>query len=281
MALLNRISQAIETCDNLNELLTIFLEQTLTIIGANAGVILLRDAGGKHLRTRAAVGHLAPIYDLVVGIDEGISGWVFQRGEPYQTQSLNEDPLVLTRAASLIRDITSGLCLPMRSASETFGVFHISSFDRRIFTSDEIRFLTTVTNTASATIYRTLLIDEIRQQAEIERQRRQRYEDLVAQLPVGVALLDEEGRVLVWNEALARASGILSPTAQGCTLWKLMSLDEKAVNALKAGQLPFDGKSIDTPLSIESGVAGLRFILLELGNHESGPASPRIALVAV
>lgn len=214
LSLLNRLGLAMETRAELDPVLQVFLDETLSVIGADGGAVFLHDPSGERLYVRAAKGYPEAIYQLILQRGEGITGWVIEHDQPRISPRLDEDPLFSKRAAFLVGEVISNICLPLRSAGEMIGAFHISTHAARAFSPDEIRFLTTAGNQAAVIIHRAMLLEEASRQAQAEHSLRDYYEIAIENLPVAMVAVNADFRVVIWNSAMEcmtkvmRAEGI-------------------------------------------------------------------------
>ncbi len=208
LSLLNRLGHAMETQAETDPVLQVFLDETLSVIGADGGVVFLRDPSGGRLYVRAAKGYPEAIYQLSLSTGEGITGWVIEHGQPRISLRLTEDPLFSKRASFLAGEIISNICLPLQSAGETIGAFHVGRHAARAFSPDEIRFLTTVGDQAAVIIHRAVLLEEASRQAQAEHSLRDYYEIVVENLPVAMVAVNADCRVVIWNSAMERMTKV-------------------------------------------------------------------------
>ncbi|MFQ5612067.1 MAG: GAF domain-containing protein [Anaerolineae bacterium] len=111
------------------------------------------------------------------------------------------------------------------------GLLFVSTKTEEQFTGDRIRFTYTVANQASQAIQR------LRNLVAAEQQR---LENLVAHLPEGVLLLNQEGRLLVSNPAGRQALTALNPISEGEVLTNLGDYSLETILARHADPLPLE-----------------------------------------
>lgn len=215
LSLLNQISSAMETRTELDPVLQTFLDETLTVIGADSGAVFLRDSSGERLYVRAAKGYPEAIYQFSLRTGEGIVGWVVEHGQPHFSLRLAQDPLFTQRAAFLAGEIVSNICLPLKSAGSTIGAFNISTHSPRTFSPDEIRFLNTVGNQAAVIIRRAMALEKVSRQAQAEHNLCDYYEVVVETLPVGMVVVDPDLRIVLWNSAMEHMTQVKRAEAIG------------------------------------------------------------------
>jgi excisionase family DNA binding protein len=215
LSLLNRISTAMETRMELDPVLQTFLDETIAVMKADAGCVFLNDPAGKRLYVRVARGYPDGIHEFSVPVGAGIVGWVVEHGEPHFSPAVAEDPLFTSRAAFLAGKIVANICLPLRSAGETFGAFHISTHSPRTFTPDEIRFLTTVGNQAAVIIRRAMIWDTAAREAQAELELADSYQVVVDSLPIGMVVVSPEMKIVLWNHTMERMTAVNRAEALG------------------------------------------------------------------
>jgi excisionase family DNA binding protein/PAS domain S-box-containing protein len=244
LSLLNQISAAMETRTELDPLLQTFLDQTIAVMQADAGCVFLRDPLEKRLYVRVATGYPEAIRQFSVSEGMGIVGWVVEHGEPHFSPSLTHDPMFTRRAAFLTGKIIANLCLPLRSAGETFGAFHISTHSPRTFTPDEIRFLNTVGNQAAVIIRRAMMWDAVTRQAQAELERSDSYQVVIESLPIGMVVVGPDLKIALWNGAIERMTGVPRVEAIGRSPREAFAPMEKGWQLLEEAMRTRQGRCV-------------------------------------
>jgi GAF domain-containing protein len=210
LALLNQLSQAIETTTDLEPLLEIFLDETLRLVGEEFGTIHLVDETEQYLYLKTARRSPEWLYHMPVRTDVGIIGWMFQNMQPYYSPCLCTDPLLppeFVEAVSALPTV-SCLCLPMRTSNQIVGVFSINTAQPRSFTPDEIEVLLSASSEAAVAIHRARLLTAAKRNAEEQCQLSIAHAAVLDGLTTGVAALNADGVITVWNHTLEQISGI-------------------------------------------------------------------------
>ncbi len=208
LSLLNRISRAMETRTQLDPALQTFLEETLAVMDANAGAVFLLDPEGERLYVRAQIGFPKAMSTFSLKVGEGVTGWVVANSQAHISPHLSEDPLFSQRADFLTEQTISNICLPLRTAGETFGAFQISRKDGGAFCDDDEHFLSTLGSQAAVIIRRVLVMEEADRRARSEHILRDYYQTVVENLPVGMIVIDRQDKVKLWNDAMVRMTGL-------------------------------------------------------------------------
>jgi PAS domain S-box-containing protein/excisionase family DNA binding protein len=233
LSLLNRISQDMETRTELDPMLETFLDETLAMMDADRGIVFLRDSAKEQLYVRAAKGYPKEVYQIGLPEGEGITSWVIEHGQPRLSSRLADDPLFSKRGVFLAEKIVSNICLPLRSAGETIGAFHISRHVARAFGQDEIHFLATVGNQAAVIIRRAILLEEASKLAQVEYSLRDYYEMVVESLPVGLVVVNADFKVELWNSVMEQMTQVKREDAIGCDPCEIFPPMDKGWEQLK------------------------------------------------
>ncbi len=172
---LTAVSTTLRAASNLAEMIPLITRHAAKAVHAARGSIFLLEAESGEL---VSSGWYEAEQDRDVLLDsesalrhrigEGITGRVAQSGELYFTDDLQNDSVtvILPLEAERLRDIHSGLSLPLRAHDKVVGVLHVWLNERRVFTETEIRLLTAIAEMAGNAIHRTALFEKTLEQAE-------------------------------------------------------------------------------------------------------------------
>jgi PAS domain S-box-containing protein len=153
----NQLSTALRASQSLAEMLPRLLEETLRLMNTQAGAIWLYDAPSGELHSQAAQGWYQQLSTIPMKPGEGVGGRVFTTGQPYFTAEIADDPTSREAVRSKIPKGWSGVCVPIRTAAETIGVFFMAVPLPRVFKPEEVRLLTTLVEIAGNAIHRMRL----------------------------------------------------------------------------------------------------------------------------
>jgi PAS domain S-box-containing protein len=153
----NQLSTALRASQSLAEMLPRLLEETLRLMNTQAGAIWLYDASSGELHSQAAQGWYQQFSTIPMKPGEGVGGQVFTTGQPHFTAEIAADPASREAVRSQIPKGWSGVCVPIRTASETIGVFYMAAPLPRVFKPEEVRLLTTLVEIAGNAIHRMRL----------------------------------------------------------------------------------------------------------------------------
>jgi PAS domain S-box-containing protein len=142
-----------------DEMLPIFLQKAIEIVGGGLGSLYLMEPGTGDLVARGWHPPAPELHKLRHRPGEGVTGRVAATGEVYIAEDLAHDPLphMLPGEAARWAAARSSISLPLRTQAGPVGVLHIGLPDRRAFSPDEVRLLTAVAEIAGNALHRAEL----------------------------------------------------------------------------------------------------------------------------
>jgi len=156
---LNRISLVLRAAVKQNELLSIILDEALSILDTPHGCIELYNKSTDVLGQTIPRGWFSQVTGQHSVID-GIAGRVFASGETYISSEFALDVEMPAAALDQIPPGWGGICLPIRSAQQIFGVMIISVPVERELDRDEIRMLSILSEMTGAALQRMQLHEQ-------------------------------------------------------------------------------------------------------------------------
>jgi GAF domain-containing protein len=161
---MSRISIALRAAEKLDAILSIFLSETLAVIGAMGGTIWLYDPVDDVLRQTVNRGLPEIPFPLEPG--EGIAGQVFLTGEPHISHHFKSDPQGNESIRALLPADLGGAAIPLRTTKGVVGVLFVGVQLPRQLTPNEVRLLTTLAEIAGNAIQRTQLHEQTEQRLQ-------------------------------------------------------------------------------------------------------------------
>ncbi len=143
--LLYDIEKSISQAHSLDELLNAIIVKAVSIIGAEAGSILLLDEDGGSLYFKDAIGEKGEeLKRMRFGASEGIAGWVVSNKTPVISNNPQNDDRHLRYIAERIKYIPRNIiCVPLLYGDKVIGAFEIlnksNMFD---FNENDLKMLT-------------------------------------------------------------------------------------------------------------------------------------------
>ena len=167
MEVVSRVSSALREAERLDEILPIFLDEILAIVGTSSGSVVVYDKYKKEFIYQAYQGWFANLKTILPPVRAGISGHVLETGNIYVTQDFANDPLVDPPASGLVPQNWGGACLPLYVGKEVTGLLYVSVEHPRQLMESEINLLGTLSEIVGVAIHRTRL----HEQTQIQLQR--------------------------------------------------------------------------------------------------------------
>ncbi len=140
-------ARTMKLCLSMDETCRMILDEASNLVQAERGSVMLLDEQGKLLRIKVAFGKEADD-KLKLCVGEGIAGDVMKSGKAELINNVRQD----TRFVSGKMEISSMLCVPLRSRERTLGVINMSNGSARLFTLDDLKMLRSLAVYASIAI---------------------------------------------------------------------------------------------------------------------------------
>ena len=246
------VSTALRTASSVDEMIPILAYQALRIVhGAHASIFLLESktgdlvSSGWYSINSDQKSELPVEIILRHSLGQGITGHVLQTGQIYVTEDLQNDPvaIILPGEAERLKNVHSGVSLPLRANERIIGVFHVWSEDHRTFSNTDIRLLTAVAEIAGSALQRAAFHEQTLQHAD---ELALAYDNTLAGWARALELRDEltedhTRRVIELTVHLARRMGLsedeLVQVRRGATLHDIgkMAVPDSILN--KTGTL--------------------------------------------
>ncbi|MGQ9696688.1 MAG: SpoIIE family protein phosphatase [Armatimonadota bacterium] len=169
LSALNRVSESIAGTLDLREMLDIALEETMAVLAAQKGSIMLMAPDGEGLRVEVARGlpnHI--VRRAVVPVGEGVAGWVARHREVLLHGSIENDPRF--RPVAPRPEVVSAISVPLVAKARVLGVLNVASTDKaRQFTDEDLRTVSTIAGQLSVAIQNARLYEDERRVAQVTR----------------------------------------------------------------------------------------------------------------
>jgi putative nucleotidyltransferase with HDIG domain len=156
---LYRVSQAVSISKDIDQLMRQVLKESLDLIGAQTGSIMMVTPDGGELTIRAAQGlDESTIARTRVKLGEGISGSVAAGGKPLMIKNGNRK----TRGPDG-EPASDSLSVPLRANEKIIGVMNANNKAGHNFNHQDLRFFGTLAGQIAPAIANAELVDSIRQ----------------------------------------------------------------------------------------------------------------------
>jgi signal transduction histidine kinase/DNA-binding response OmpR family regulator len=167
LALLNLVGQKLVATLDLQQIMELLLQAATETIGAEGGLVWLRDKTQvEKLLCRAAFHydrHHSPL-NLSSCSGQGIAGWVVQKGESLILSHAPEDPRFSPEIDQKIGfDVVSVLAIPLRVRGAVIGVLEVVNKLNGNFDTDDLGIIETLAASAAIAIDNAGLVETLRQ----------------------------------------------------------------------------------------------------------------------
>jgi GAF domain-containing protein len=142
---------------NMDEMCRLVLEEARGLIKSENGSLMLLDEGTGTLIIKAAFG-VEALSKVRLAAGEGIAGDVLRTGREELVNDVTTDKRFISGGA----EISSLLCVPLRSKGSNFGVINLSNASRKAFSLDDLRLLHSLAVAASMAIQNAKILSQLR-----------------------------------------------------------------------------------------------------------------------
>ncbi len=163
MEAINRLSSSLRKSSSQNELIEIFLDETLALLDEKHGSVWLYEYSSNKLVQHAARGATMNASQKQLNTNEGIVAHVFQTGETYISTDLVNDPLIYKPHINAVIPGYGGICIPIKSTAGTLGALLIQMAPSRQI-SQYTNLLVTLAEITGNAIHRVELYDHSQEQ---------------------------------------------------------------------------------------------------------------------
>jgi Nif-specific regulatory protein len=208
---LSRISQTINTLQEIDPLLEKIMDIAVEAVGAERGFILLLDDNGEvEVRTARNMSE-SSIADLRE-ISNSVVEEVLRTGEVVLSYDAQVDERFRSAESIVMHRIQSVACVPLKLKERPVGAIYLDSVSRRGgFTADIVPFLTAFANQAAIAIENAQLYETLREENRRLRKQAQKasgFSEIVGQSPkmrrlfdVINSVIDSDATVLIQGES--------------------------------------------------------------------------------
>jgi PAS domain S-box-containing protein len=204
------------------------VEQAPVVLRADASSIRLLE--GDQLVVAAAAGAgAAQVQGSRTSADARPAGSVVHTRAPVALENVAGDALLLEGEPLLARGYSAYLAVPLfRAEGELHGVLAVFSRKPRSWQEEEIEALAALAANASVAFAKA----ELYQQVELERGR---SVAILGNVADGIVAVDRDERIVLWNPATERITGVPSEEALGCTVPEVLQRELRSESDAVAG----------------------------------------------
>jgi signal transduction histidine kinase len=154
---------------------------SVRLLDPKSGMLVLEASG-------APPEELDEQIDIAVG--EGFIGWVAREKQPILINDISRD-LRFADFPQARKNVSSALAAPIMVGGELMGVLTFASTQPRVFTSEDLQMLVTISNLAASIIARAELYQMVLSRSEV----------IIGSMNSGLLVTDSGGRVVMANQA--------------------------------------------------------------------------------
>ncbi len=203
-------TQAVASSLDIEEILQTIVRKAAEIAETPVVRLFLLDERGQALRYRVGVGLPSEAeQDIVVPVGDGLSGQVAATGQPLAVADCWGDPRLRHTAHFAAYGLVSYLGLPVRLGQQLLGVLIFNTRAPRVYSDDEIAFLSAFARQAALAI----------QKAHLFRQEQQRRQQLEAVRAVGEEITRELDLTTLLGLIHRRAAEMVGAPSGAVYLW--------------------------------------------------------------
>ena len=165
---LAQISASLRTAKKVSEMMPILMEKTIEAVNASFSVLFTLDKETGEMVSQISF----PADRYQIGLrqqpGDGITGHVAQTGEIYISENVGDDPklFLLPGEEIYFNQARSSISVPLQTPDELVGVMHIATEEKRRFTEEDVRLLTSVSNIAANALNRASVLDTLEERVD-------------------------------------------------------------------------------------------------------------------
>jgi len=189
------ISLAINSTLVLDEILQVVMLKAVELLSAERGFVMLLDAGGSLQFKTAHNIRQEEITEESFKISTSIANRVAQTGKSVYTSDAQEDERYAHQQSIVELNLRSIMCVPLKIKSRVIGIIYLdNSSQAKLFLKSDMYLFELFAQQASMAIHNAQLYSHL--------SRLKRYnEDIIAQSPVGIIVIDPDYHLVTINEA--------------------------------------------------------------------------------
>ncbi len=188
------ISLAINSSLVLEEILQVVMQKAVELLSAERGFIMLLDGEGQLQFKSAHNIRKEETSDAYFKISNSIANRVAQTGRSVYTSDAQEDERYANQQSVVELHLRSIMCVPLKIKSTVIGVIYIdNSSQAKLFLKSDLYLFELFAQQAAIAIHNAQLYSRVKRL-------KQYNEDIIAQSPVGIIVIDCDYNVVTANE---------------------------------------------------------------------------------
>ena len=204
------LTAALEHAADLPAMMAALLRTALEVVGAERGAVLLIGEGEARPYLQLARKRDGTPTDVTLSTT--LLSEVVARRAGVVTANALDDPRLYGATSLVAQRVRSAMCVPLLHQGEQLGVLHLDSQAGDAFNEGKLALATAMARQASVAIRSALLARKVDAAAQAERER---LEQLLADLPDGVLLVEQDGRIGFANPLARKLLELLGVAPEG------------------------------------------------------------------
>jgi two-component system NtrC family sensor kinase len=190
-----KISLAINSSFILEEILQVVMQKAVELLSAERGFIMLLDNGGKLQFKSAHNIRKEDTSDEYFKISNSIADKVAQTGKSVYTSDAQEDERYANQQSVVELHLRSIMCVPLKIKSSIIGVIYLdNSSQAKLFLKSDLYLFELFAQQAAIAIHNAQLYSRLSRL-------KQYNEDIIAQSPVSIIVIDSDFNLVTINDA--------------------------------------------------------------------------------
>jgi Nif-specific regulatory protein len=180
---LNRVSQAIASTTDINQILHIIVEEATALTGADQGSIFVIDEGSPGGMTTLLRGVPPQNHSLSHMIDSHLTGWIVHNKQPLVIDDLTDDPR-FPGFKGKDYPVKAVLSVPLIAKDQVIGAININNKGDKTFSEDDLQLVSILSSQSAqllenARLCERISLENVRLKKEVEK--RYRFGELIGQ----------------------------------------------------------------------------------------------------
>jgi len=210
LALAN-VGQVINSSLELDEVLTIVMDNIVRLTKAERGFLMLRDEKGEMVIRMGRNWEMESVNSSELTVSKSVVGRVIELGEPIITTNAQEDQRFVGQESIVAFNLRSILCVPLKVRNELIGVIYADNRIRTgIFADSERNLLVAFANQAAVAIENARLFSSLKHSLEEVTGLKNLMDNIFASIASGVITADIQNQITLTNRAAETILGYAS-----------------------------------------------------------------------
>ncbi len=213
------VGQVVNSSLELDEVLTIVMDNIVRLTKAERGFLMLRDEKGEMVTRMGRNWEMESINSSELTVSRSVVGRVISTGEPIITTNAQEDQRFVGQESIVAFNLRSILCVPLKVKNDLIGVIYADNRIRAgIFAESERNLLVAFANQAAVAIENARLFSSLKQTLEEVTELKNMMDNIFASITSGVITADIQNQITLTNRAAEIILGYASSDIVGHSL---------------------------------------------------------------